>query len=164
VQIADANYHEFISHLGGTHLRMEPIAISIYRKPPKTHPLISLVEGLLANEPTYLDSQRRKFGSNFCCAGQVLLGDLATVETALTSPQGRTWRLGTTILDAHHSPNQDVGGRNVFLLSLSDESAGSSTDHAAFRKCMQDYLINDSASTRQQDPIARKLLDKLVPH
>ena len=125
-------------------------------------PLISLVEGLLANEPTYLDSQQRKFGSNFCCAGQVVLGDFATLKTALTSPQARTWRLGTTILDAHHSPNQDVGGRNVFLLSLSDESAGGSTDHAAFRKCMQDYLLNESAATRQQDPIARKLLDKLA--
>ena len=51
VQIADANYHEFISHLGGTHLRMEPIAISIYRKLPKEHPLGALlrphIEGTL---------------------------------------------------------------------------------------------------------------------
>jgi arachidonate 15-lipoxygenase len=39
VQIADANYHEFISHLGGTHLRMEIIAISTYRQLPITHPL-----------------------------------------------------------------------------------------------------------------------------
>ena len=28
VQIADGNYHQFVSHLGGTHLRMEPIAIA----------------------------------------------------------------------------------------------------------------------------------------
>ena len=34
VQIADGNYHEFISHLGGTHLWMEPIAIANYRKLP----------------------------------------------------------------------------------------------------------------------------------
>ena len=51
VQIADANYHEFISHLGGTHLRMEPIAISIYRKLPQIHPLGALlrphIEGTL---------------------------------------------------------------------------------------------------------------------
>jgi arachidonate 15-lipoxygenase len=43
VQIADANYHEFISHLGGTHLRMEPIAIATYRKLPVTHPLGKLL-------------------------------------------------------------------------------------------------------------------------
>lgn len=43
VQIADANYHEFISHLGGTHLRMEPIAISTYRKLPLDHPLGALL-------------------------------------------------------------------------------------------------------------------------
>jgi hypothetical protein len=125
-------------------------------------PLISFVEGLLANEPTYLDSKRREFGPNFCCAGEVVLGEFETLEAALTSPQARTWRLGTTILDANRSPNQDVGGRNVFLLSLSDQAAGGSSDHAAFRQCMQDYLLNESASARQRDPIATGLLDKLA--
>ncbi len=125
-------------------------------------PLISLVEGLLANEPTYLNSKRQEFGSNFCCAGQVVLGEFETLEAALTSPQARTWRLGTTILDAQAAPNQDVGGRNLFLLSLSDEAAGGNGDHAAFRKCMQDYLLNQSASARQQDPIAKGLLTKLA--
>jgi arachidonate 15-lipoxygenase len=43
VQIADANYHEFISHLGGTHLWMEPIAITTYRKLPLEHPLGALL-------------------------------------------------------------------------------------------------------------------------
>jgi arachidonate 15-lipoxygenase len=43
VQIADGNYHEFISHLGGTHLRMEPIAIATYRKLPLEHPLGALL-------------------------------------------------------------------------------------------------------------------------
>jgi arachidonate 15-lipoxygenase len=51
VQIADANYQEFISHLGGTHLWMEPIAISIYRTLPPDHPLGALlrphIEGTL---------------------------------------------------------------------------------------------------------------------
>jgi arachidonate 15-lipoxygenase len=51
VQIADANHHELISHLGGTHLWMEPIAIAIYRKLPLEHPLGALlrphVEGTL---------------------------------------------------------------------------------------------------------------------
>jgi cytochrome P450 len=125
-------------------------------------PLISFVEGLVANEPTYLDSKRQEFGPNFCCAGEVVLGDFETIEAALTSPQARTWRLGTTILDAHAAPNQDVGGRNVFLLSLSDAAAGGNGDHAAFRKCMQDYLLNESASARQRDPIAKGLLNKLA--
>jgi arachidonate 15-lipoxygenase len=43
VQIADGNYHEFVSHLGGTHLRMEPIAIATDRKLPVTHPLGALL-------------------------------------------------------------------------------------------------------------------------
>jgi hypothetical protein len=125
-------------------------------------PLIGLVEGLLANNPTYLYNKRQKFGSNFCCAGQVVLGDFETLTVALTSPQARTWRLGTTLLDAHHSPNQDVGGRNVFLLSLSDEGAGGSTDHAAFRQCMEHYLLNEAASARQHDAIAQELLETLA--
>ena len=123
-------------------------------------PLISVVEGLLATKATYLPTKRQKFGPNFCCAGQVVLGDFETLKVALSSPQARTWRLGTSVLDAHLSPNQDVGGRNVFLLSLSDESAGGgSTDHAAFRQCMQHYLLNDSASERQRDRIAQGLLE-----
>ncbi len=125
-------------------------------------PLISFVEGLVANEPTYLNTKRQEFGPNFCCAGQVVLGEFQTLETALTSAQERTWRLGTTILDADRSPNQDVGGRNVFLLALSDGTTGNRSDHAAFRQCMQDYLLNESASARQQDPIATRLLDNLA--
>ena len=125
-------------------------------------PLISFVEGLVANEPTYLSSKRRAFGPNFCCAGQVVMGEFETLEAALTSPQARTWRLGTSVLDPHHAPNQDVGGRNVFLLSLSDEAAGGSSDHAAFRQCMQQYLLNEVATERQRDAIARRLLDQLA--
>jgi cytochrome P450 len=125
-------------------------------------PIISFVEGLLANEPTYLASKRREFGPNFCCAGQVVMGEFETLEAALTSPQARTWRLGTTVLDPDRAPNQDIGGRNVFLLSLSDEAAGGSNDHAAFRQCMQHYLLNDAASERQKDAIARRLLEQLA--
>jgi hypothetical protein len=125
-------------------------------------PIVSLIEGLLANEPTYLDGKRRMFGPNFCCAGQVVLGEFKAIETALTSPQARTWRLGTTVLDAHHTPNQDVGGRTVFLLALSDQAAGGSNDHAAFSKCMQHYITNPAATERQRDPIARRLLDQLA--
>jgi cytochrome P450 len=122
-------------------------------------PILSFVEGIIANEPTYLNQKRLAFGSNFCCAGQVVLGEFATLEAALTSPQSRTWRLGTSVLDANHAPNQDVGGRNVFLLSLSDQAGG---DHAAFRQCMQDYILNSAASQRQRDDTARRLLDQLA--
>jgi hypothetical protein len=124
-------------------------------------PIISFVEGLIANQPTYLDSKRLVLGPNFCCAGQVVMGEFEVIETALTSPQSRTWRLGTTILDANHSPNQDIGGRNVFLLSLSDQDAGGSLDHESFRKCMQKYLFNDATTERQQDATARQLLTQL---
>jgi hypothetical protein len=125
-------------------------------------PMITLVEGLVANEPRYLHAKRIAFGANFCCAGQVVMGDFATIETALTSPQARDWRLGTSVLDANNSPNQDVGGRNVFLLSLSDRESGGSGDREAFRKCMQKYLMNDTTTDRQRDAIARGLLDRLA--
>ena len=47
-------------------------------------PLISLVEGLIANNAVYLDAKRQALGLNFCCAGEVVLGDFPTLETALT--------------------------------------------------------------------------------
>lgn len=125
-------------------------------------PVISFVEGLLANPPTYLDAKRQALGDNFCCAGQVVLGEFKAVEAALTSPQARTWRLGTTFLEPKHAPNLDVGGRNVFLLSLSDEAAGGSGEREGFRACMETYLMGDAAITRQQDETARGLLDQLA--
>jgi arachidonate 15-lipoxygenase len=39
VQIADANYHELISHLGLTHLLIEPFAIATQRQLASAHPL-----------------------------------------------------------------------------------------------------------------------------
>jgi len=125
-------------------------------------PIINFIEGLVANTPTYLDYKRLVLGSNFCCAGQVVMGEFAAIETALTSPQARTWYLGTTILAKNHLPDRDIGGRNVFLLALSDVEAGGSNNHEAFRRCLQDYITNDSAIARQQDPIARELLDQLA--
>ena len=66
------------------------------------------------------------------------------------------------MLDSNHSPNQDVGGRNLFLLSLSDQEAGGNGDHEAFKKCLQKYLFNDTTTQRQQDAIAKRLLDQLA--
>jgi hypothetical protein len=125
-------------------------------------PIISLIEGWLANQPTYLDQQRLILGPNFCCAGQVVLGEFAAIETALTSPQSRAFRLGTTVLDDRHAPNGDVGGRNVFLLALSDLEAGGNGDHEAFRQCLQTYFLNDAAIARQRDATAGRLLEELA--
>lgn len=124
-------------------------------------PLISFIEGIIGNNPVYLDAKRQELGLNFCCAGQVVLGDFPTLETTLTSPQTRTWRLGTTILSKDHAAGVDDGGRNVFLISLSDEAA-EGQDHPAFRKCMNDYLINDEAISRQQDTVAQELVENLA--
>ncbi|MEO0835748.1 MAG: cytochrome 450 [Cyanobacteria bacterium J06642_3] len=125
-------------------------------------PLISFIEGLIGNNPVYLDAKRQTLGLNFCCAGEVVMGDFQTLSTTLTSPQARTWRLGTTILSRDHGAGVEDGGRNVFLISLSDEAAEGSTDHQAFRKCMNDYLINDAARERQQDSVAQKLRSDLA--
>jgi arachidonate 15-lipoxygenase len=43
VQIADGNYHELISHLGRTHLFMEPITIATHRQLATNHPLSALL-------------------------------------------------------------------------------------------------------------------------
>lgn len=125
-------------------------------------PPIALIEGLIANEPTYLQVKRLAFGANFCCAGQVVMSEFDTLEKALTSPQARGWRLGTSVLDGDRAPNQDVGGRNLFLLSLSDRETDGSSNHAAFRSCMQKYLFNSATTDRQEDEIARRLLDRLA--
>jgi len=125
-------------------------------------PPIAVMEGLIANEATYLQVKRLAFGANFCCAGQVVMSEFATLEKALTSPQARGWRLGTSVLDPDSTPNQDVGGRNLFLLSLSDRETDASSHHAAFRSCMQKYLLSSATTDRQGDEIARRLLERLA--
>lgn len=124
-------------------------------------PLISFFEGLIANLPVYLDAKRQALGLTFCCAGQVVLGEFETLEAALTSPQAREWRLGTSILSAAHAPGVDRGGRNAFLISLSDDEAGGQ-NHGAFRRCVEKYLINEDAIARQSDSVSKQLLDQLA--
>jgi arachidonate 15-lipoxygenase len=52
VQVADANFHEAVSHLGRTHLFMGPFAIATPRQLPESHPLHKLLRphflGMLA--------------------------------------------------------------------------------------------------------------------
>jgi len=43
VNIADFNYHELISHLGGTHLVIEPFIVSTHRQFAKRHPVRMLL-------------------------------------------------------------------------------------------------------------------------
>ena len=43
VDCSDGNYHEAVSHLGRTHLLIEPIAISAFRQFAPIHPLFRLL-------------------------------------------------------------------------------------------------------------------------
>ena len=79
--------------------------------------ILTLMEGLKANDPDYLSYQRAAFGENFCAAGQVVLGEFEEVSKAITSPQARTFRLGTAVLDSRHLPGKVLGGpdRNLWV-------------------------------------------------
>jgi len=126
------------------------------------HP-ISVVEGLLT-PTTYLDRKRLMFGNNFCCAGEVVLGDFATVESALISPQARTYRLGESVMDRK---NLMVNGRDVFLLALSDPQITEGKDvhanmHVKIRKALLDLVINAAALRRRRDSTAKRLLKEVA--
>jgi arachidonate 15-lipoxygenase len=43
VQVADANFHEAVSHLARTHLLVGPFAIATHRQLPSNHPLFALL-------------------------------------------------------------------------------------------------------------------------
>ena len=125
-------------------------------------PVIRFVEGGLANFPLYLPNMRRWFGPNFCCSGQVVLGEFKELERILTSPQKRTYRLGSTVLTSSALPNTDVKERNIFLLALSDHAAGGDGSHEGFRQAVLDYCLNEASQARQKDETAEALFDRLV--
>jgi len=117
---------------------------------------------LRANSGAYLYKKRLALGENFCCAGGVWSGEFDAVERGLTEPQARGYRLASSLLDPNHLPMAPENGRNVFLLSLSDKAAGGNGDHEAFRGALVDVLFNDEARERQNSPVAKELLAKLV--
>jgi arachidonate 15-lipoxygenase len=78
VQIADGNYHEFISHLGGTHLWMEPIAIAIYRKLPASHPLGALLRPHIEGTLFINDSAVKGLVNNGGTVDKVAAGTLSS--------------------------------------------------------------------------------------
>lgn len=121
--------------------------------------LIRLIEGQAANLPPYLSHKRAAFGENFCAAGQVILGEWDEVQRALTSPQARTFNLGTAPLSEERLPK--AKGESSFLLTLSQKGAGGDGRWEAYNKAFYKYIIKD-ASARQDDPVAQSLMDQLV--
>merc|ERR1712048_1176542 len=68
--------------------------------------------------------------------------------------------LGEHALVAKNLP--DVGSRCVFLLALSDEGAGGTGHHNAFRRCMLEYVFSSDVVDRRQDATSQRLFDQLV--
>lgn len=120
---------------------------------------ISVIEGQAANLPHYLSYKRAAFGENFCCAGQVVLGEWDEVQKALTSPQSRTFRLGTAVMSESRLPK--ANGQTSFLLSLGQKDAGGDGSWEAYNGAFYKYIIG-GAHARQGDPVAQGLMDKLV--
>jgi arachidonate 15-lipoxygenase len=97
VQIADANVHEMVSHLGRTHIWIEPFAMATERQLAANHPLRLLLrphfEGTLAiNEQAY--------SRLLAPAGFVddLLGGTLEASIKLTAEAVRTYRVDEALL------------------------------------------------------------------
>eukprot|EP00542_Grammatophora_oceanica_P009934 CAMPEP_0194044462 /NCGR_PEP_ID=MMETSP0009_2-20130614/15928_1 /TAXON_ID=210454 /ORGANISM="Grammatophora oceanica, Strain CCMP 410" /LENGTH=448 /DNA_ID=CAMNT_0038688991 /DNA_START=49 /DNA_END=1398 /DNA_ORIENTATION=- len=128
-----------------------------------TMPFISWKEGIDANKGSYLHRKRLVLGSNFCAAGGVWLGDFESVAEALTEPQARGYRLASSLLDPAHLPMKPDNGREVFLLSLSQEGAGGDGTWEGVREAVNVYLTNNPETYgRQEDATAKKLVDNLA--
>eukprot|EP00440_Ansanella_granifera_P007035 gb/GFBE01007622.1/.p1 GENE.gb/GFBE01007622.1/~~gb/GFBE01007622.1/.p1 ORF type:complete len:538 (+),score=103.23 gb/GFBE01007622.1/:1-1614(+) len=125
-------------------------------------PWIELVEGLWACDPVYVPQLQASYGDNFAVAGQVVISSFAETKSVLLAPQARTNNLGTQPLIASHFPNLDTGGRNLFLLSLSDKDAGGDGTHAQFRSSIMNYLFNEDNLARRTDQIATGFKHQLV--
>lgn len=99
VQVADANHHEMSSHLGRTHLVMEPIAIVTARQLAKNHPLSLLLKPHFRFMLTNNDLARSHLISPGGPVDELLAGTLAeTIELAREACS--TWSLDQFSLPA----------------------------------------------------------------
>lgn len=106
VQTADGNYHELISHLGLTHLLMEPFAVSTHRMLPVEHKIFQLLQ------PHF---QGTLFINN--AAVNTLINPEGTVDSILSGTIESDWNVVTTALGClnfndHMLPNQ-LAARHV---------------------------------------------------
>jgi len=84
------------------------------RLAPVLAQLLSVFEGAKLLEYGF-PGLRAAFGQNFCTSSAVVLSEWDQVVKDLTSPQARTFRLGTGILSAKKLPGMVHGGRNTFV-------------------------------------------------
>jgi len=106
VQAADGNYHELISHLGLTHLLIEPFAVSTHRMLPVEHKVFQLLQ------PHF---QGTLFINN--AAVNTLINPEGTVDSILSGTIESDWNVVTTALGSlnfneHMLPNQ-LAARHV---------------------------------------------------
>lgn len=106
--------------------------------------------------------KRLTFGQNFCYAFSVVLSEWDEVVNILSvTPQARTFRLGTASLAKDRLDGSKDGGRNLWLLSLSQEGAGGDGMHEAVREAFGQRLIV-GALERQKDSTAKKIMADMV--
>jgi arachidonate 15-lipoxygenase len=111
VQIADANHHEMSSHLGRTHLVMEPFAVSTARQLAQNHPLglllrqhfrFMLTNNYLArerliNQSRYVEGRYVEGGFVERILAGTLLESLQIVKNACTSWSIKEFALPTEL-------------------------------------------------------------------
>ena len=127
--------------------------------------LFSIIQGVRANQATYLYRKYKVFGTNFCCAGGVWISDFQSVRSNLLQPQARTKKLAPSTLDGAHLPhvNLEGDGRLTFLLALSQESAGGDGTYEGFRQAFVDFITSSSSTNeRLSDGTTQSLLEKMV--
>ncbi|EDM80620.1 Arachidonate 15-lipoxygenase [Plesiocystis pacifica SIR-1] len=106
IQCADGNYHELISHLGLTHLLIEPFAVATHRNLAQTHPLFLLllphIQGTLFINESAITSLIAPEGVVDMLLAGAIESDWAVVANAL----------GGLDFNAHMLPN-DLKARQV---------------------------------------------------
>lgn len=136
--------------------------ISLLLKPVSK--VLSIYEGVKANQALYLHRKLILFGDNFVCAGGVWMSSFDEVEKMLLEPQARSFQLARNDLDPQHLPDMNLnkGGRLTFLLALSQRGAGGDGMHEAFRSAFEDYLTHSKETkARLKDDVTKGLVEDL---